>query len=222
MDGIHDMGGMRNFGPVVPEPDEPLFHAGWERRTFGLNMVMLAYVGPIDRARHAIERMDPAEYLNTTYYEHWLYAVEQLSQELGYITAEELRSGEADGMAELPHPPPDAAMAEGLARGGMPATRDVDVAPAFAAGDRVVARNLEVTGHTRLARYVRGKRGTVIAFRGCHAFPDSAAHDLGENPHPLYTVRFEARDLWGENVTRRDCVQIDLWEAYLRPAGETK
>ena len=52
---------------------------------------------------------------------------------------------------------------------------------------------------------------------GCHAFPDTAAHDLGENPQPLYTVRFEASELWGDNVTRRDCVYIDLWESYLEP-----
>ena len=73
------------------------------------------------------------------------------------------------------------------------------------------------TGHTRLPRYVRGKIGIVTAQRGSHVFPDTAAHDRGENAQPLYTVRFEAKQLWGENVTRRDCVFIDLWEDYLEP-----
>jgi nitrile hydratase len=108
-------------------------------------------------------------------------------------------------------------MVEGLLRGGMAATRDVAVEPAFAVGSKVRARNLEVPSHTRLARYVRGKAGTVTALHGCHVFPDTAAHDRGENPQPLYTVRFEARELWGENVGRRDCVLIDLWESYLQP-----
>lgn len=32
MNGVHDMGGLQNFGPVVPEVDEPPFHAEWEKR----------------------------------------------------------------------------------------------------------------------------------------------------------------------------------------------
>jgi nitrile hydratase len=217
MDGIHDLGGLTNFGPVRPEPNEPVFHEEWERRVFAMNIVGLAFLGPVDRARHVIERMDAIEYLTTSYYEHWLHGAEALAVELGFVTADELASGRAMGEAVLPHPAPDADMAEGLVRGGMPSTRDVPVSPAFALGSRVRARNIEVTGHSRLPRYVRGKVGTVIALHGCHVFPDTAAHDQGENPQPLYTVRFEASELWGENVTRRDSVQIDLWESYLRP-----
>jgi nitrile hydratase beta subunit len=220
MNGVHDMGGLTNFGPVRPEPNEPVFHAEWERRVFAMNMAALAFVGPVDRARHAIERMDAIEYLTTSYYEHWLRGLEMLAEELGYVTAEELMTGRAGSVAALPHPAPDAAMIEGLLRGGMPATRDVAVDPAFAIGAKVRARNIEVPGHTRLARYVRGKTGTITAFHGCHAFPDTAAHDQGENPQPLYTVRFEASELWGENVARRDCVLIDLWESYLQPLDE--
>jgi nitrile hydratase beta subunit-like protein len=65
---------------------------------------------------------------------------------------------------------------------------------------------------------MRGKVGVVAAYRGSHVFPDTAAHDQGENAQPLYTVRFEATDLCGDNVQRRDCVYIDLWEDYLTPA----
>ena len=217
MDGVHDMGGLADFGPVRPDPEEPVFHDEWERRVFAINMAALAFVGPVDRARHAIERMDPVEYLTTSYYEHWLHGVVTLAEELGYVSAEELATGKARGKSNLPHPPPDAAMAEGLARGGMPANRNCDAEPAFAPGDKIRTRVFETSGHTRLPRYARGKAGTVVALHGCHAFPDTAAHDLGENPQPLYTVRFEARELWGGNVTRRDCVHIDLWESYLEP-----
>jgi nitrile hydratase subunit beta len=217
LDGMHDLGGLADFGPVLPEPNEPVFHAAWERRVFALNMAGLAFVGPVDRARHAIERMNPVEYLTTSYYEHWLYGIAMLVEELGYVSAQELATGRARGQARLPHPAPDAAMVEGLVRHGMPAVRDIEFRPAFAVGEPVRARHLETRGHTRLPRYVRGKVGTVIRCNGCHAFPDTAAHDLGENPQPLYNVRFEARELWGDNVTRRDCVYIDLWESYLQP-----
>jgi len=215
MNSIHDLGGLTNFGPVVPEPNEPVFREEWERRVFAFNMAALGFVGPVDRARHAIERMNAIEYLTTSYYEHWLHGTVRLVEELGYVTAEEIASGKAQGKADLPHPAADAAMAEGLVRGGMPATRDVATEPAFAVGDTVRTRNLEYKGHTRLPRYARDKIGTIVAYNGCHAFPDTAAHDLGENPNPLYTVRFEAAELWGDDVTRKDCVYIDLWEAYL-------
>ena len=220
MNGIHDLGGMTCFGPVRPEEDEPAFHAQWERRVFAMNLAALAFLGPVDRARHAIERMDPVEYLSTSYYEHWLAGLVMLAKELGYATDAEIATGRAAAIKPTPFPTPNAEQVEGLVRHGMPATRDDGrTTPRFALGDTVRARNIEVMGHTRLARYVRGKVGVVAAQRGSHGFPDPAAHDRGENAQPLYTVRFEARELWGDNVTRRDCVYIDLWEDYLEPAS---
>ncbi len=222
MNGIHDLGGMTCFGPVRREDNEPVFHADWERRVFGMNMAALAFLGPVDRARHAIERMDPVEYLNTSYYEHWLAALVTLATDLGYLTDEEIEKGRVVKTKETPHPPPNAEMAAGLLHAGMPATRNAGrTDPAYRPGDKVRARNLEIKGHTRLARYVRGKLGTVHAHHGSHVFPDTVAHDLGENPQPLYTVRFEAKTLWGDNVDRRDCVYIDLWEDYLEPADRS-
>ena len=38
MNGAQDLGGMMGFGPVVPEPGEPVFHAAWERRVLGLTL----------------------------------------------------------------------------------------------------------------------------------------------------------------------------------------
>ena len=220
MNGIHDMGGMAGFGPIEREDNEPVFHADWERRVFTMNIASLAFFGPVDRARHAVERMHPIMYLTTSYYEHWLAGTETLAKDFGYLTDDEIESGKATVTIDLPHPPPDAAMAEGLVRGGMPATReDGRQDPAFRVGDRVRARNIEVPGHTRLTAYVRGKTGVIGILHGTHAFPDTAAHDRGENPQPLYNVRFEAAELWGENVARKDCVYIDLWEDYLEPAN---
>jgi len=221
MNGIHDLGGMTCFGPIRREDNEPVFHADWERRVFAMNLAGIAFLGPVDRVRHAIERMDPAVYLTTSYYEHWLAGIETLLKDLDYATDDEIASGQAASVKQTPHAPPDAEMAEGLVRGGMPATRDEGrLEPSFVVGDKVRARNIEIVGHTRLARYVRGKCGVVTAFHGAHAFPDTAAHDLGENAQPLYTVRFEARELWGDNVDRRDCIYIDLWEDYLEQVAE--
>jgi nitrile hydratase beta subunit len=221
VNGIHDLGGLTGFGPVPQEENEPVFHEDWQRRIFALNMASLAFLGPVDRARHAIERMNSFEYLATSYYEHWLAAILTMAKDLGYVTEEEIETGRASGTRQPPHPAPNAAMIEGLVRGGMPANRDdVRTVPAFDLGARVRARNVEITGHTRLARYVRGKVGVITAHHGSHVFPDTVAHDQGEHAQPLYTVRFEARELWGDNVSRRDCVYIDLWEAYLEPLHE--
>ncbi|MEO8465386.1 MAG: nitrile hydratase subunit beta [Gammaproteobacteria bacterium] len=218
MNGIHDLGGMTCFGPVHRENDEPIFHTDWERRVFAMNFVALAFLGPVDRLRHAIERMDPVDYLTTTYYEHWLDGLLRVAKDLGYLTDEEIETGHIVSIKPTPHPPPNAEMAEGLVRGGMPATRDGGRSePIFKPGDKVRARNIETTGHSRLARCVKGKVGVVTAHHGSHVFPDTAAHDRGESPQPLYTIRFEARELWGDNVDRRDCVHIDLWEDYLEP-----
>lgn len=219
MNGIHDLGGMTCFGPVRREAREPVFHQDWERRVFAMNLAALAFLGPVDRARHAIERMDPAEYLATSYYEHWLAGIETLILDLGYATQAEIESGRTEMRTETPHPPPDAAMIEGLVREGIPASRDAGrLTPRFAPGEAVRARHIEITGHTRLPRYVRGKAGVIVAHHGSHVYPDTAAHDRGENAQPLYTVRFEASELWGDNVERRDCVLVDLWEDYLEPA----
>ena len=196
-----------------------MFHADWQRRIFALNMASLAFLGPVDRARHAIERMNSFDYLATSYYEHWICAIVTMAKDLGYLTDTEVETGCAARTRQPPHAAPNAELIEGLVRVGMAAIRnDVCTEPAFRLGAKVRARNIEIDGHTRLARYVRGRAGVITAHHGCHVFPDAVAHDQGEHAQPLYTVRFEARELWGENVNRRDCVYIDLWESYLEPA----
>jgi nitrile hydratase len=143
-----------------------------------------------------------------------------LAKDLGYVTDAEIETGRSAATKPTPFPAPSAEEIAGLLRQGIPATREEGrTAAVFAVGARVRARNLEIAGHTRLPRYVRGRVGVVTAHRGSHVFPDTAAHDRGENAQPLYTVRFEAKELWGDNVMRRDCVYIDLWEDYLEAAG---
>ncbi|MGR8918933.1 MAG: nitrile hydratase subunit beta [Gammaproteobacteria bacterium] len=201
MNGIHDMGGITSFGPVIREENEPVFHDDWERRVFAV--MFLSGLGPIDASRHAIERMDPQHYLETTYYEHWLSGIERLAEE------QDLAGRPASDE------PITADMIADIVAAGSPSTRESDRQPRFVVGDTVRAKNLSPTGHTRLPRYVRGRVGTVVMLHGNHVFPDTAAHHRGENPQPLYAVRFTADALWDENTTRRDSVTIDLWEDYL-------
>ena len=91
MNGIHDMGGMQCMGPIVREEDEPQFHETWEGRVFGMFFTNFAEGHfNVDMFRHAIERMGPAAYLETSYYEHWLHAYETLLVERGILTEAEI------------------------------------------------------------------------------------------------------------------------------------
>ena len=102
--------------------------------------------------------------------------------------------------------------------GGASARIDADVAAKFKAGDSVVARNINPAGHTRLPRYLRGKRGTVDKDHGVFGFPDTMAHGKGDTPQHLYSVRFSAEELWGADASPRDSLYVDMWDDYLDPA----
>lgn len=220
MNGIHDMGGMTCFGPVEREENEPVFRFEWERRVFALNLATVGALGPVDKKRHAVERMDAGHYLNSTYYEHWLAALEIVAKEMGVLSEEEIASGVAKMAGPAVDPPPGADNIQAIVRGGVPASRDTGrLEPRFGVGDRVRARNIHPLGHTRLPRYVRGRVGTVAHCHGTHVLPDTNAHDEGENPQPLYSVRFEAAELWGPTAPQRDHLYLDLWEDYLEAPG---
>ena len=174
----------------------------------------------IDMGRHARERQHPADYLRHTYYENWLAGLEKLLVERGLVSPGELASGSAAGPA--PQTLRARALtaekvAPGIAKGG-PVDMTTDAPPRFAVGDRVRARNRHPTGHTREPRYVRGRTGVVHEHYGAHVFPDRSAEGEREACH-LYSVRFEASELWGEPAASRGAVYVDLWEDYLEPAG---
>jgi nitrile hydratase subunit beta len=219
MNGVHDMGGMHGMGPIAPEADEPVFHEAWEGRVFALYRATTP-LGKwnIDAARHARERIPPADYLRMSYYEKWLTGLVMLLEESGLVTSAELESGQpAPGAVKTPPPLTAERVAPALAEGRW-FQRSVNTPPRFAIGQVVRARKINPTGHTRLPRYARGRVGTIDRVHGAHVFPDSNAHFRGENPQHLYSVRFSARELWGEEAASRDAVYIDLWDSYLDPA----
>lgn len=91
MNGAHDLGGMHGLGPIVREKDEPIFHAEWERRAFAITLAMGAYgTWNIDMTRYAREQMPPADYLRSTYYEHWVFGLQHLLVDQGFLTEAEI------------------------------------------------------------------------------------------------------------------------------------
>jgi hypothetical protein len=193
MNGIHDLGGRHGFGRVEVEPDEPVFHHDWERRTFGAALVGLGSgIANIDRFRHAIERLDPVYYLSAGYYGRWLGALELV-----------LREWRAGG--------------ERLERGAPGSLRTISARPRFAKGDRVRTRNHQPSGHTRLPAYARSRRGTIALVHPSGVLPDTNAHGRGENPEWVYAVRFDAAELFGDGAEPNACVHVDLFESYLEP-----
>ena len=218
MNGVHDMGGMHGMGPLGHVADEPVFHAHWEARMFATSSAMGAWRRwNIDASRHQREQIPAPDYLRLSYYEHWYSNLTALAVKHGLITPSELASGRPDpGSARLAPPLTADKVAEGRAKGS-PKLRSVAAQPRFQPGVSVRARNMHPIGHTRLPRYVRGRVGVIERHHGAHVFPDSNAHFLGEAPQHLYTVRFAAREVWGETANARDAVYLDLWEGYLEP-----
>jgi nitrile hydratase len=210
------MGGMHGMGPILPERDEPVFHHPWEARIYALVRAMGAFGRwNIDASRHQRELIPAAEQLRMSYYERWLAGLTELLLRHAFITAEELASGKAaPGGAKLT-PALPAATVPGLIARGSPAARESSRGPRLQTGQRVRARNLNPVGHTRLPRYVRGKSGVIDRVHGVFVFPDANAHFFGESPQPLYSVRFEARELWGGDSPAADAVYVDLFEDYL-------
>lgn len=105
----------------------------------------------------------------------------------------------------------------GALRRGASARLPDDVPPRHAEGDGVVACNINIVGHTRVPRYVRGRRGVVVRDHGVFIFADAHAVDGQPKPQHCYSVRFEARELWGPSTTAKDAVYVDLWDDHLDP-----
>jgi nitrile hydratase len=217
VNGVHDMGGMHGFGKVVPEANEPPFHAPWEGRVLAMQRAMRhTRAWNIDMSRDAQERLPAPIYLSSSYYQRWALGMERNALEKGLIEADELAAGRALRPGKpVPRMTKDD-LGGAFTRGSF--TRPTRTTPRFKPGDRVRTRNLNPPSHTRLPRYARGRLGTVEAIRGCHVFPDSVATGAGEDPQWLYTVVFAGRELWGEQSDPTLTVSIEAFEPYLERA----
>ncbi len=218
MNGAHDLGGQHGFGPIAPEPDEPVFHHEWERRALALTVLMGAIGGwTIDQSRAARESLPPVQYLSSSYYEIWIAALEKLMLERGLVSEAELIAGRSLAAPTATRSAIAADEVEAMLGRGGPTERAAQVAARFALGDAVRTKVMNPATHTRLPRYARGRRGTVVRVHGAHVYPDQSGVGQGESPQWLYTVRFDARELWGVDTTA-SAIHVDCWEPYLEPA----
>ncbi len=190
MDGAHDLGGMHGFGPVPIEVDEPLFHEPWEGRVWAMMRAAMNNT-TIDRFRYTIEQMPPAEYLASSYYERWLWALERLAVEQGLLDGPERPSA-------IARPSPVTPTWTGR----------------FGPGERVRVRNQVTSGHTRVPRYVRNHVGRVerVAFAWPNPGESAATGTYGE-PELVYTVAFAAEELFNSDADHT--LTADLGESDL-------
>lgn len=218
MNGGQDLGGKHGLGPINPEKNEPVFHAEWERRAFGLTMAM-GSTGEwnIDAGRHARENRNPADYINASYYQVWLFGLEVLLRERDLLLEGELESG----IAQKTRPVKNFLRAEhvdDILNAGGSYARAIPNPAQFSIGDKVKTKNHNPKTHTRLPGYARNKTGVIDSINGGFVFPDTNARFVGEHPQYCYSVRFEAKELWGSDTTSNSCVYLDMWESYLDPA----
>jgi len=218
MDGIHDLGGRQGFGPVdVHEPEE-VFHADWEGRVWGIVRAMTRLPDwNLDWFRHCRELIDPVDYLTRPYFDQWVQTYAAMLVNSGVATVEEVASGRSQSAVPGLKPPMPHEAVQRAKSTPVRFDRAGAAAPALAVGDAIRAKLHGATGHTRLPAYVRGRRGVIEACHGTHVLPDASAHG-DDRAEPLYSVAFDAAELWPEAAGRRDRVFLDLWESYLERA----
>ncbi|MEL6119766.1 MAG: nitrile hydratase subunit beta [Pseudomonadota bacterium] len=217
MDGIHDLGGKQGFGSITVTEDEPAFPEAWEGRAYGLVQSVGDPGSTIDWFRHIVELMPPAAYLTEPYFQKWQYVqIIELIQ-AGKLSMDEVLSGQA---SKPGNPASKRSLDKVLAiihDKNHSFEHEIDAGPAFALNQRVHTKRHMTAGHTRLPAYARDSLGDVIAHHGSHALPDAGARGEEKAEH-LYTVRFTAAELWGDEANPNDDVTLDLWESYLVPA----
>jgi len=206
MDGIYDLGGMSGFGPIEVEADEPTFHEAWEAVAFRLNVASIAALRAYntDEYRHAIERMEPVHYLEARYYERVLTGVATLLVEKGLLDLADLER-RAGGHFPIARP----------VRPNAEDERAEPAKPRFDVGARVRVLERHAPGHTRVPRYVRGRRGVVVHVAPPFSYPDASAHGLPRRSESTYHVEFTASELWAEDAEADETIVVDLWESYL-------
>jgi nitrile hydratase beta subunit len=218
MNGVHDMGGMQGYGPIPIEQDEPLFHADWEKKVFAVTLAMgVGGKWNIDMARAARESIAPARYVSSSYYEIWFEGLLKLMLEAGLISRDELQEGAPSAPRSADFRVLKQDQIDALFFKGWPSHRTVEDKPRYAVGDQVRTRAMSPRHHTRLPAYCRDKTGVIVLAHGAHVFPDRQSQRLGEAPQWLYTVRFDAKAIWGEDSSA-GFIHVDCWESYLVPA----
>jgi nitrile hydratase len=243
----HNLGGMEGLGAITF--DRRVFAEDWEQRIFGIHVAMMGLSGHLGDAlpryridqiptafagtwtwadlRKGAEAMDPLAYFQYRYFERWLAGITAYFVSEGYISEDELeqKTGEYLEQPDIPLPAGGARAIDeqviGYLQNGDSPRRGPADAPRFDVGDRVTVRNVPPTDHTRLPGYLRGLTGTIDRrFEGNYRYFCSTGPDGIGEPMPVYAVRFEPADIWGELAEPGTALYGELFEAYLQPATE--
>ena len=241
MSRLHDMGGRYGDGPIpVPrnknnqvENNEPTFKYEWHAKAWAITLAAGA-LGEwnLDISRHYRECLPPKDYMNYSYYEKWLAGLTNLLVDKKLISIEELKKFislvqediSPEGLNENIKLDKRTWLAKDVQKTlgwGGPSLRKTDITPLHRIGDNVITLKYNPNenvkgGHTRLPSYAMGCEGKIFSYNGSHVFPDKNAHEIGENPLPLYTVEFKASELWGLAAENgNDKIYLDLWEPYI-------
>ena len=211
MDTIHDLGGREGFGPVRWQDDDNAksFPEPWQARTWAVCMLMFARFRrdqtgwTLDWHRHVLERIAPADYLAMNYFAKWIQAMMAVLVDDGTAEIEELVAGRSRrAPPERVASPPAVGAEPGAAK--------------YAVGAPVVTARSVAAMHTRLPAYARGRKGVIECHIGPEPLADASAAGEIRKEH-LYTVRFEAAELWPQ-AAGPATIHLDLWESYLEPA----
>ncbi|MBV30614.1 MAG: nitrile hydratase subunit beta [Actinobacteria bacterium] len=224
---VHDIGGDLGYGPILHDPEEPVFHYEWERRVFGVLFQVLRITAQRPgEMRYAIERLAEDDYFkHGGYFGRWEAVSELLLEEYGYLEKGELDQVlgalEGTGPASRARPiekknlnllPDDVGV---KIPGARTVRRELPNLPRFEVGELVLAPETHQKGHTRLPAYVAGKQGRIVAIHPAEVLPDSSAHGLGERPQHVYCVGFDGEVLWGSQSEKSIKIHVDLYENYL-------
>ena len=216
------MGGRYGDGAIQPASiNDKTFKEKWHSRALAVTLATGSLKQwNLDMSRHARECLPPKDYCAFSYYDKWISALANLLVNKGVISADEF----LDPIRKT-HPLSSrkllAADVAGVLSKGAPTSRSAVDSPKFLVGQRVKTRravNKFISGgHTRLPKYVEKCEGKIEIYHGAHVFPDTHAHNLGEQPEHLYTVSFLASELWESPENPSDTLCVDIWESYLEP-----
>lgn len=242
----HSLGGLEGLGPVNYE--KRVFVQDWETRIFGIHTAFMGLSQSLRDAipdydlesvptefrstwtwadlRKGAEAMNPFAYFQYRYYEKWLGGISSYCIEQGYVTEEELTET-ARQVLERPDLEPPTGGDPGIDDQVIRYLREGDsplrgsATPAFEVGETVVIADPPAGEHTRLPGYLRGKVGVVDSIaRGNYTYFCPTGRDgLGE-PVPVYIVRFDPIELWGETAEDgASPLYAELYEPYLTKIG---
>ena len=216
MDTVHDLGGKQGFAPVDAGETEAPWHHDWEGRMWAISQSSRLPTITIDWWRHVVERLPPAAYMSIPYFEKWCLTEMACCIDEGLFSLDEAIAGHVNEPS-AGRVPEILSTEQVIARNRASVKsfeEPTEAVAVFAPGDKVRTLAHSVPTHTRLASYARGRVGEVLAHRGAHPLPDKGAQGV-DVPEHLYTVRFGAQELWGDEADPRDSVSLDLWESYL-------